>query len=236
MQKIGLGLPLGAALCALALVPRALWALGPETRVHLDHAGADCPTGWATEADVHALPSLVRSWSFDPACVWDTIQRDARDEWGKVRGFAFGVVGGLSRGAGYSVGNEVVVFREDARTLRVGVVAYRTVGIDVTLPVGASLTQSVVYGDCAEGLTSYLGWFEGYSAIAKTLSLGRRSIVPFDRELTGCDAHTSTRGMTSPIAGVSTSYYWLLGQSVLVDGPGAQPLLDYFDSVNLKRE
>jgi hypothetical protein len=202
-----------------------------DVRVYLDRRGAECPTGFATEADVRDLARRVRDWDYHPQCIWETIQEDAADERGLVKGFAFGITAGLSRGVGYTLGNEIVVFREGERALRVGVVAYRALGADLTLPIGTSRSQSVIYGRCNDGLESYLGWFENYSALAKTLSLGRKSGIPFRRELTGCNAHTSTLGMTSSIVGMSSAYYWALGPSVVVEGPGVADMVEYLDAL-----
>jgi hypothetical protein len=231
MQNQSLFLSVAAALGALSS-----WIASADVFVHLEaderRPGAACPRGFTTEADNVGLADLVKNWSFRPDCVWDTLRADARDEAGRVRGFAFGVNGGFSRGVGYTVGNEVVVMRAGRDALTVGVVAYRTVGLDVTLPVGASATQSVIFGGCEQGFESYLGFFENYSLAAKTLSLGRRQIIPFVRELTGCNAHTSTLGLTTSLAGIGTSYYWPISERVTLQGPGVQPMLEYLDELN----
>ncbi len=191
-----------------------------------------CPTGmvWG-KRDFKNLRERVLNMKFSPRCIWDTILKDAEDLKGSVRGFSFASPIAVGPIANIGGGSELVVMKNDAENLLVAQVRYRHLSVDISLPIGGGLSQSVIFGDCSDDIDSYLGWFETYVALAKSRNKGRDGIVPFQRDLTGCESISSIRGLNSSIVGVGVSYYELLDGPYLIYGPGVQDLIDHLEKL-----
>lgn len=198
--------------------------------------GQSCPTGMLfTKSDWYNLEERIHQMKLSPSCIWDTIQQDTADHRGEVYGFAFGSLIGVGAIIAGTAGSELVIFKQDQKHLVVAQIRYKALSAEISFPFGVSRTQSVIFGHCEGGVNDYLGWFESYMAIAKSRNLGRKSVVPLQRELTGCESLTSTRGLNSSFIGTSVSSYELLGKPLIVSGPGAEEMLKYLEEFGPRR-
>ena len=198
-----------------------------------DENDGTCPSGVLQHLEsADDVVSIAKKIRYSPECIWKTIQWWAKRSDQKIRAFAFGGTAGISAIVGYQTGTEWVISRVGPLTLMVGQVVYN--GGDITLGIpGVSLTQSVIQGDCYNGIYGYLGWFDAFSALAITHAYGRYEpgFIGFG-EHTHCDAIQSTRGSTTPIVGTSQVYYEQKGDFALITGPRVMPLIHFFDELN----
>lgn len=198
--------------------------------------GQSCPTGMLfTKSDWYNLEERIQGMKLSPSCIWDTIKEDIADRRGEVFGVVFGSLIGVGAIMAGTAGSELVIFKYDQKHLIVAQVRYKALSAEISFPLGVSRTQSVVFGHCEGGVSDYLGWFESYMVIAKSRNLGRKSVVPLRRELTGCESLTSTRGLNSSFIGIATSSYQLLGRPLVVSGPGVEEMLKYLEEYGPKR-
>ena len=200
--------------------------------IYLDKNNYDrsCPTGhvW-NRKNFNSIEEIIHSTSFDPACIWGTIDKNANYYVkNKVIGFSFGTVLEASLIIGTTIGTELVVIPWDDNTLMVGMVRFQGGSLSASLS-GGSLTQSVIYGKCKNGIFGYLGFFQSKGMIAMMQNTG---VKMFFGKRTSCNSITSVRGSTSPIAGVALTMYEQLGNFALVKGPGIQRMLDYIKELN----
>lgn len=234
------GLPYFCAVLALVGITASAAVVtikpGVQTTIYLEEADPRdlrCPTGIMEHLDSYdGIETIARKLNYSPECMWRVIKWLAKTRAPEVRGFSFGAVSEVSNGVGVGFSTELVLMRYDAETLMVGQVYIRTYDAALSLP-GVSATQSVIFGNCPAGISSYLGWFDSISGVAMTRSYGKRAYAPpLLGGYSGCDAITVTVGSTSPAAGISQSNYSQVERSVFVTGPRVAPLLRYLETLN----
>ncbi|MBT6326770.1 MAG: hypothetical protein HOJ35_12445 [Bdellovibrionales bacterium] len=200
--------------------------------IHLENSNYEhsCPTGHVWDRkNFNSIEKIIRSTSFVPECIWGTIDKNAKYYVeNKVVGFSFGSVLEASLFIGTAIGTELVVIPWDDNTLMVGMVRFQGGSLSASLS-GGSLTQSVIYGKCKNGILGYLGLFQSKAMIAMMQNTG---VKMFFGKRTGCNSITSVRGSTSPIVGVALTIYEQLGNFAFVQGPGVQSMLDYIKALN----
>lgn len=201
-----------------------------------DESDGACPSGVFQHLEsADDIVSIAKKIKYSPECVWKTIQWWAKHSNERVRGFAFGGTAEISMVVGVQTGTEWVISRVAPLTLMVGQVTYTGGDLSLGIP-GVSLTQSVIHGDCYNGIYGYLGWFDAFSALAITHAYGRykSGFIGFG-EHTQCNATQSTRGSTTPIIGASQVYYEQKGDFVLLTGPRVMPMIHFFDELNWRK-
>ena len=234
---LGLGLLASAQAQNVPLVPSSL----PKGKIidrvlYLNQrkTGLHCPTGVVKGGpNWDGMKAQLVDLNLSPECIWVALRKTAAEfSDRRVQGFAFGAVGEISTAFGYEFGTELVVMKYSDDALMVGQVKLRGASASLALPAGASLTQSVILGNCDEGLFGYLGWFENASIFARGFHQGKVGYYPFFRKGSGCDAYSLTRGLSTPVFGVSETYYSQLGKFALVTGPRAKELIQFIDQLN----
>lgn len=210
-----------------------LWAQTPEVKYLENEDHLKCPTGFVYDrVYFDQIEELVEQMDFSPACIWKTIKKNATNHAkSKVQGFAFGSQIGASYYVGGGVGTELVMFPIDDQKMLVSMVRLKFTDVSVSL-AGVSRTQSVVFGNCTNGIEGYMGWFRYYGAAAMLKNTGITR--PITGKPTGCDSITSIRGMNSPVVVGGYAYYEPLGRPIIVTGPRVQPLLNYIKKLNRK--
>jgi len=214
-------------------VPSYLKGLIHQNIIYLDDAKKvkSCPSGFIWDREnFNNIVSLVKKTSFDPHCIWDTIDKNARHYVGanRVIGFSFGTVLEASLGVGANIGTELIFMPWGQDALMVGMVRFEGGSFSLSLS-GGSRSQSVIYGRCKNNIFGYLGLFQSKAALAMMENIGVKRLWG---KKTGCNSITSIRGATSPIAGVALSIYNQVGKFAIVKGPGVHGILNYISSLN----
>lgn len=193
---------------------------------------SDCPSALnifsAVDTDPSYLEVYVNTLKRDLSeCLWDSVTatKAAVDAKGTI-GLIFGFSEELSAVLGYTTGTEFVVSLEPGTSnLLFGVFGYRGYDFGLGLP-GAGFVQGFVYGDCGSSpLDRYTGWFRTVSGVANNYSYGKDGWWSW--EDTNCNAWSITRGTTTPVAGVSRTYYMQEGRFLRVKGDYFAPTVAY---------
>lgn len=175
------------------------------------------------------IDSIVDSLNFDPKdCLWNSLDKTSKSEgWGRIApvGYSFGTVMEPTS-KGYMVGTELVIMKVPGEeALMVGTVGYH--GFDLSLstfPGGLSVEQSVIHGDCKDGIFGYLGWFSTVGSMGISKNYGKNNF--FDWKDTHCNSTEITRGTTTGFLNYSRSYFYQMGQFAIVRGQRILPFLE----------
>ena len=199
--------------------------------VRIDQSNKDlpCPTGFIVDREnFKGLEELLYKINLTPDCIWTTIKKNAENIPKKINGFSYGTLIEASLGVGVMLGTELVLMPSDDDSIIAAMVRIEGGSLGVGL-AGASLSQSVIYGDCPHKIESYLGMFKSVGAIAMMNNYGFTGL--FGRR-TGCDSITSIRGLTSPVIGTGFSFYNLVSGPIKIRGSKIQELKKYFEGLN----
>lgn len=180
----------------------------------------------------------VKEMNLDPCCVPAEVKAMLSDASGHVAGFMVGVEAGASipglgmvgAGANANIGREVVFLRTGVDTMQIAVVRYNALATAVGLPVGASITGGMLYGNCLK-ITDYLGFFKTYALAGIHLENVGMSSHPYDlgATRTNCNSKSFTTGATASLVGIEGSYYQLASKSIEVKGPRVKALIEMID-------
>lgn len=178
--------------------------------------------------DDDELLDLLRNMSFSTDCLTSEMvwQIENEKDTKKINGFAFGVTGGASITVGLSGGVEIVLIAKDRETLMVGMVNYGGITLELALPVGASITNSILSGKC-NTIYDYLGNFNTATVIGLSKNYGNDGKFLFFGKNTGCNSTTYTLGASTAIAGGSTTRYAQATSFVNIKGERVQGLINY---------
>lgn len=201
----------------------------PSTFLNGDNDHLPCPTGFVVDRkNYNDLPDLLQKVNLSPDCIWGTIKKNAERHDVKVEGFSYGTVIEASLGVGVMIGTELVLISNGEGGVYAAIVRIEGGGVGMSL-AGASLTQSVIYGDCENSVEKYLGMFKSVGGIAMMNNYGTNGLFG---KMTNCNSITSIRGLTSPIIGAGFSFYNLVDGPILIKGPKVDELVKYFQQLN----
>lgn len=188
-----------------------------------------CPTGFVLDRkNYNDLDDLLQKVSLSPDCIWGTIKKNAERQVTHVEGFSFGTVIEASLGVGVMIGTELVLMSDGKEGVYAAIVRIEGGGVGMSL-AGASLTQSVIYGECNNAIENYLGMFKSIGGIAMMNNYGTNG---FFGKRTNCNSITSIRGLTSPIVGAGFSFYNLVDGPLLIKGPKVAEFIKYIKDLN----
>jgi hypothetical protein len=142
-----------------------------------------------------------------------------------VSGFFFGAHYATSNVLGIEGGFELVITVYDDKTLMIGVVSFAGASASISLPVGASITKGVLYGDC-DNITNYLGHFQNISMAGMNASYGSKNELS-NFEYTGCNSVSSTKGFSVSLLGYSVSDYQKYSNFYFLKGERVHDLIEF---------
>lgn len=190
-----------------------------------------CPSASAIYFGVSGDPDFLEGYVGQlprdlTSCLWGTVGKN-RDDAKKdgLIGMVFGFQEEISVGLGYAVGGEFLALKDpNSNDMLFGVFGYRGYDFGIGLP-GVSAVQGFVLGNCgAYPLDLYTGWFRTISGLANNNSFGKTSW--WDWADSGCNSWTITRGTTTPVLGVSRTFYSKHGHFIRIRGDYFAPTIE----------
>ncbi len=179
------------------------------------------------------LIPLLQESSFSPECLTYEMKYQLerpylKDQ--KINGVAFGWNAAGAIGIGGVGGKEFVILVNGDDSIQVGVVSFYGISLDISLPIGAAITNGILYGKCNE-LDDYLGNFEGVTAMGVSYNEGTTGrILGIGRKQSGCNSVAFTLGASTSLLGASSTRYKQISDFVTIKGERVKELIEFFKS------
>lgn len=187
--------------------------------------------------------NFIKNWRLDPDCVWLDLRKEAykqkRIQHIPIWGVSFGAQAETSFVAGVAgplVGGEIILLKMNSKTLMVGFVTFKGGTAGLGSPFSASVFESLLLGDCREGIQSYLGWFIGKASpglvrgkMTSYANPGR--YIPFTSRFEGCSAISYAGGAVGSVGGIYATYYRQWGTAILLQGNEVSEFIQWMDGI-----
>lgn len=198
-----------------------------------------CKRGFVWLKSFDDIGGYISDFSFDPDCIWSSVTKaGAPYAHDKLREKIVGITFGINIGALIlTSGTELVLIPLDGDTVMVGMIRYDGGGLAKSpINLGGGFTQSVIHGECKNGIPSYLGWFKTKSFVGTTKSTGIINAFTDKQKKTNCNSHSYTRGSTMALLGAGRLHYEQVGKFMLVTGPRVIKLINLINRLNRKKK
>lgn len=167
----------------------------------------------------------LKEINFSPECLEKDQIHFIKNTKKNIKGIFYGIHYDVSRSIAIESGYELVITIYDEETLMVGIVSFAGAGASLGLPIGASFTKGVLYGDC-ENINNYLGHFQNISLVGMNASYGTQNeLTSFG--FTGCDSVSTTVGFSLSLIGYSMTNYKKYSKFYFLKGERVHDLIEF---------